>query len=182
MTVSHGEHAQAFLAAMRDAHKAWAGTPMLARVLDSQAQHVCSTLARADAPAVAEMLSEMAGPSIASYAVRTNLDGDKVMQLSALVAQMIAPACVAQREQCLPEASLSERAIVVCVALRMRLLCWIDTGECGDVPPLAQVNELIGRSAAIRLCLVAATAPVLVHCEIVARAISQGYPFSRGLG
>jgi hypothetical protein len=171
---------QAFLGAMRDAHKAWAGTSMLARVRESRAQHVCTTLAHSDAPEVADLISDMAGPSIATYAMTANIDGEKVMRLSALVTQMLLAPCVQQRDRCSAELSAGERAIALCNALRERLLAWIEAGGGQDAPGLEQVDELIGRAGPVRLGLVAALAPALVHCEIVARAIREGYPFARG--
>lgn len=180
MSAAQGEHARLFLAAMQDAHKAWAQTPMLARVQASQARHVCATLAGSDALAIAELIGDMAGPAVASYSVRTNMDADKVRRLSALVMQMLVPACIQKRELGAPGITVTERALTVCQALRTRLLCWIDSGSCDGAPALSQVDELIGHRAEIRLGLVAPAAPVLAHCEIVARAIAEGYPFMSG--
>ncbi len=179
MRPEYGEHARAFLAAARDSHKAWAQTSMLARVRESRAHQVCSTLARADAAAVAKMISDMAGPAISSFALHSGVDTNAAMRLSELVMQMLTPACVRERDR-LPQDSDSERALTVCMAMRERLLNWIDSGSCDDAAQLGQLDELIGHNAAIRLSLTATAAPVLAHCEFVARAVAQEYPFMKG--
>lgn len=182
MSEPSSEHSRMFLAAKRDAHKAWAQTPMLARVNDAQARRVCSTLAYSEAPALADLISDMAGPAVASYALRTSLDADKAQRLSALVMQMFAPACVRQRDRASASTDLSARALAACQAMSAHMIDWIDSGRSPDEPQLDQVDALIGRSPAIRLSLVATAAPVLAHCEVVTRALAQGYPFaSRGV-
>lgn len=175
-----GAHAALFLAAMRDAHKAWTHTAMLARVSDSLARQVCDTLAQADAARVAGLVVDMAGPALASYQVHTRagaaLDAEKAMQLSSLVVRMFAQACVASARAL---AAPGTQALAMCEAMRCSIVRWIDAGACLGSRDLEQVDELIGHDAAIRLGLVAAFAPALAHCEIVARASAQGYPFGR---
>jgi hypothetical protein len=166
-----------FLLAMKEAHKAWAHTPMLARVLDSQARTVCDTLALESGMAIAEMLSDMAGPAITSYSVRSSLDADKAQQLSSLVLQMCMPSCVVRRDQG-GATSHTARALALCEASVACLVAWIETGRSQGAPQLNEVDALIGGEAAIRLSLVATAAPVLAHCEIVVRALEEGYPFA----
>ncbi len=172
-----GEHAELFLAAMREAHKAWAQTPMLARISQARARQVCSTLAQADAATVAAMIGDMAGPALASYAVRTTMDADKAMRLGLLLTQMFAAACVPQRDQT-DATDTNARALALCEAMRARIVQWIDSGTCSASAELERIDALIGHEAAIRLGLLASLAPALAHCDIVARALAQGYPFS----
>jgi hypothetical protein len=166
--------AERFEMACRESEKAWSQTGLLALTTARKAALVADAFARASAKEVAGMLEDMVGPSYASYAVQSGMDGNKAAELGRIVITLVA-SCGLQ-----PGAGATA-ALSNADSMRSRMTSWILNGG-GDIAALARIDALLHSDHSVRLALIASFAPAIAGTQSVLKALCSGFPFKSGQG
>lgn len=172
MTQQHGD---LFTMAFQEAQKAWHRTPMLARTRAAKAQDLVHVLSSKNAPAIARLLADIAGPSFSAAAVTIGIDAQKAAQLGELVVNM---ALIDLADASPSEKDPATQACINLAALQQHLRDWVAHGATAPDSELGKVDRLLGGQPAVRLALVSPLASALGVSLVVATALAAGYPLT----
>lgn len=164
-------HSTQFASAIQAAEKAWYGTPMFARARQAKGRELQEVVRCASPKQWSEYLSDVAGPSFASYAVTHGLDAAKAGRLARLVLEMAWAETPPVPGQCGGPAACLRRLQQFSSILQR----WIDTGAAQPGGDLARTGALIAKPEP-RLAIVAPLASALGVCMVMLKAMVSGYP------